>query len=108
MRAAPGRPPGKGPGSLISERIEVELSGGPGELHEPLAFAWRGERYEVAQVLSAWTEVGFGAGERTRTWYRRRHRNHWQVRTVDGAVYELYLDRSGSRREWVLARKLSD
>jgi hypothetical protein len=92
---------------LISEPVEVEMCGGPSELQEPEAFAWRGERYEVAQVLSAWTEVGFGAGERTRTWYRRRHRNHWRVRTADGGVYELYMDRSGSRRSWVLARKLS-
>jgi hypothetical protein len=93
---------------LISERIEVELSDGRGALREPQAFVWRGRRYQVAEVISAWAEVGFGAGERTRTWYRRRHRNHWQVRTVEGAVYELYLDRSGGRRDWVLARKLSD
>ena len=43
----------------------------------------------------------------TRTWYRRRHRNCYRVRTEEGSIYEPYLDRSGSRRDWVLARELS-
>lgn len=73
----------------------------------PAWFVWRGERYEVTEVLSTRMEAGFGAGEVTRTWYRRRHRNYWRVRASDGKVYELYLDRGSGRRIWTLGRCLS-
>jgi len=91
---------------LISERIEVELSDGAERLREPVAFTWRGRRYVVREIVSAWTDAGFGAGEVTRTWYRRRHRNVYRVETEEGETYELYLDRGGSRRDWVLRRKV--
>ncbi len=91
---------------LVSERIQVELSDGMGTLREPVAFTWRGERHVVKEILSAWVDAGFGAGEVTRTWYRRRHRNMYRVATEAGEVYELYLDRGGSRREWVLRGKV--
>ena len=90
--------------TLISESIVVEMREGAGGLLEPGAFTWRGDRYEVARVLQAWFDTGFVAGERTRTWYRRRHRNCYRVEATDGRVYELYLDRAGGRRDWVLRR----
>lgn len=92
--------------NLISERIEVELSDPEHSLREPVAFTWRGKRYAVRAVLTAWVDAGFGAGEVTRTWYRRRHRNYYRVETDEGEIYEIYLDRSGSRREWVLAKRM--
>lgn len=91
---------------LISERIEVEFTESPGGLKEPAAFVWRGERHVIRRIVNAWVDAGFGAGEVTRTWYRRRHRNVYRVETDQGELYEIYLDRSGSKREWVLARKL--
>lgn len=77
-----------------------------GGVREPVAFTWRGRRYEVHQIINAWVDMGFGAGETTRTWYNRRHRNYYRVEADDGEKYELYLDRSGKRRDWVLARCL--
>ena len=94
------------PTKLISERIEVEFDDSSGGLKQPTAFVWRGQRHVIREVLSAWVDSGFGAGEVTRTWYRRRHRNYYRVETDEGELYEIYLDRGGSKREWVLARRL--
>ena len=91
---------------LISERITVEFTESPAGLKEPAVFTWRGKRHVIRQVLSAWVDAGFGAGEVTRTWYNRRHRNYYRVETDEGEIYELYLDRSGSKRDWILARRL--
>lgn len=89
---------------VISEDISVEMTtAGPAV---PVAFTWRGRRVMIRRVLAAWVDTGFGAGEVTRTWYRRRHRNLYRVLAEDGRLYEFYLDRSGSRRQWVLARCL--
>lgn len=89
---------------LINERITVELHAPGGGVREPLAFTWRGHRYEVREIVSAWVDHGFGAGEATKTWYNRRHRNYYRLAADDGRLYDIYLDRSGSRREWILAR----
>jgi len=93
--------------TLISERIQVETTETAVGLREPAAFVWRGTRYEVAALLSAWVDTGFGAGERTRTWWRRRHRNYYRVRASDGKAYELYLDRGSGRRDWYLTKCLT-
>ena len=100
--------PGDARMTLISERIKVEMRQGQQGLQEPGEFVWRKERYIVDTVLEQWTEVGFGSGEKTRTWYRRRHRNHYRVRLIDGTVYELYLDRGGTGkiRWWTLHSRL--
>lgn len=94
--------------TLISERIKVEIRESKHGLQEPGEFVWRKELYIVDTVLKEWTEVGFGSGEKTRTWYRRRHRNHYRVRLIDGTVYELYLDRGGTGkvRWWTLHSRL--
>ena len=60
----------------------------------------------MRRAVNTWVDTSFGAGEVTRTWYNRRHRNYYRVEADDGEVYEFYLDRSGKRREWVLARSL--
>lgn len=91
---------------LIDQSITVELDAPGGGVKEPVAFTWRGRRHAIAEIVAAWADYGFGAGEVTRTWYRRRHRNYYRVRTEEGALYELYLDRSGSRRQWVLSKEL--
>ena len=52
---------------LISEPVQVEMTDSGERRREPKAFVWRGERSEVAQVESMWTDAGFVAGERTRT-----------------------------------------
>lgn len=89
---------------IISEDIQVEMT--TEGLAVPVAFTWRDRRVVIRRVLAAWVDTGFGAGEVTRTWYRRRHRNGYRVLADDGLLYEFYLNRSGSRRQWVLARCL--
>ena len=91
---------------LVNERITVEAEAPAGGVREPVAFTWRGRRYEVTEILAAWVDAGFGAGEKTRPWYNRRHRNYYRVRADGGETYVIYLDRSGSRRDWILSRKL--
>jgi hypothetical protein len=91
---------------LISEKIEVETGASEGGVLEPVAFTWQGRRYEVRAVLRAWVDHGFGTNEVTRTWFNRRHRNYYRVEADDGKVYELYLNRGGKRREWVLVKQL--
>ncbi len=91
---------------LISEPIAVEQERGPGGILRPAAFVWRGRRYGIVEIVRLRFDSGFAPGELTRTWWRRRHRNHYVVRADDGVLYELYLDRGGSRRRWFLLKKL--
>ncbi len=93
---------------LISEPIEVEMRATAMAMKEPAAFVWRDERYEIVRVVDFWFDTGFGAQRRGRAWYTRRHRNCYIVEADDGRTYELYLDRSGSRMEWHLYRRLDD
>lgn len=99
-------PPEVPPTKLISERIQVETSPAAEGLREPVAFTWCGKRYAIRAIVNAWVDTGFATGETTRTWYNRRHRNYYRVEADDGQRYELYLDRSGNRRDWVLTRLL--
>jgi putative component of toxin-antitoxin plasmid stabilization module len=41
---------------------------------------------------------------------RRRHGNHFEMRTTEGEGFRIYLDRGvkkGARRVWVLERRLA-
>ena len=89
---------------LYSEPIEVEL---PADrvLPTPEAFTWRGARYPVVETTRAWMDYGFPPGVKRRSWLERRHRNYYRVRTEDGSVWEVYLDRTGGRRKWFLSRR---
>ena len=91
---------------LISAPIEVEMRATAGAMKEPAAFVWDGRRYEIACILKFWFDTGFGAQQRGKAWYTRRHRNCYRVLADDGQVYELYLDRGGSRLEWHLYRRI--
>ena len=66
----------------------------------PRRFSWRGDDYEVAEVLRSWKELSDapdGGGDR----YVRRHA--FLVRTTDGKEMRLVADRSGRRTaRWVL------
>ncbi|HVL64161.1 MAG TPA: DUF6504 family protein [Actinomycetota bacterium] len=89
------------------EEIEVTPDASAGA---PVAFSWRGRRYDVDQRLAAWVEAW--ADERDRAWVRVLA--HPRGATADGtvdpdgflvshaAVYDLYLDRR--RGAWRLAR----
>jgi len=88
---------------FIDEPIEVEYDS---IQFGPTAFVWRSARYQVAQVLEAWQDWRTPASApHARGWRHRRHRNYYTVRTTDGQVFELYLDRAGGRRDWVLLKR---
>ena len=91
---------------LLSEPIEVEMPQDLVVLPHPLAFTWRGERYEVARLLEMWTDAGFGDRRKGKHhWWERRHRNCFRVETTDGNRWDLYLDRGGGRRKWFARRR---
>ena len=69
-----------------------------GEPGLPRAFAWRGRRYEVAQVLSTYKTCTPDRGEL----YLRRH--WFQVRTITGERMTLYCERQAKNRNRPKAR----
>ncbi|MBI4337067.1 MAG: hypothetical protein HY683_04470 [Chloroflexi bacterium] len=97
-----------GPGGRFLGQ-EVEVTAG-GLLSEPLAFRLKGREHRVAQVLATWADYGYPSERLSyRRWWMRRHRTYYRVRTTDGEVYELYLDRGTrleARRRWFLTRQL--
>ncbi len=94
------------PSMLISERIEVEMAETELAMKVPAAFTWDGTRYEIERILGFHFDTGFGAQKRGRAWYTRRRRNCYRDQASDDHIYDLYLDRSGAQREWVLYRRL--
>jgi len=80
-----------------------------GEPGLPRAFAWRGTRYRVAHLRSAWKESG-----PCRTAGREVYlRKHWyEVETTDGSVMKLYFERQSrgntKRRWWLYTLAQSD
>jgi len=88
---------------FICEPIEVETTESVAGRKEPAAFTWRGTRYVIEEIVSAWTD----AGSPTRKWYQRRYRNYYRVRADDGKLYEIYLERPTPRRLWFLSKCLS-
>jgi hypothetical protein len=90
-------------GELVSEEIEVERDG-----LTPLAFIWRDQRYEVAEVLRMWFDTKFGptTSRIRRGWWERRHRTYYRLRTATGERFDIYWDRSSIGRRWFLYRRL--
>jgi Family of unknown function (DUF6504) len=81
----------------------------------PVAFRWRGRRYDVDQHLGSWREGGEwwnGDGGRDREYFRIMAHPAGMLATGDldsegfwrpaGAVYDLYRDRAAGA--WWLAR----
>ncbi len=91
---------------LISEPIKVEMEAPPGGVYAPVRMHWRDETLEITAVLQVFAEAGLPRTARTDGWWLRRRRTHWIVRASDGHVYQIYLDRSGKRRDWVLLKRI--
>ena len=72
----------------------------------PTSLTWRGERSTVAAVVRAWVDFRTPAyADHARGWLHRRHRNYYVLRLENGEVVEVYLDRAGGRRDWVLLKR---
>jgi hypothetical protein len=85
---------------FISEPLEPEAGSfdargmARGEPGLPRQFCWRGERYEVADVLEVWkTSTPESSGGEV---YVRRH--WWKLRTDQGLVLTIYCDRQKKSR----------
>lgn len=71
----------------------------------PARFTLGKKTLEVVEILRRWHDRGFHPGAPRRTWLERRHRTFYRVRAGDGHLYDLYVDRTGGRRDWFLARR---
>jgi hydroxyacylglutathione hydrolase len=88
---------------FVDEPIAVEYGGAR---FGPRSLTWRSRVYPVEQVLREWQDFQTPAyAGHARGWLHRRHRNYYLVRTTSGEVLELYLDRAGGQRTWVLVKR---
>ena len=85
-------------GQFIGDEIVVQFLKKPGP---PTSFIWRNTEYQVAEVRSVRRVLDF-----QRSWWRRRHRDYYVVKTDTGETFELYFNRGPGRRYWVLYRRL--
>ena len=101
----------------MAKRYDEAIDVTPDREGGPVAFLWRGRRYEVDQHLTVWREAGEwwnnGHGKvRDREYYRVLARPAGLLSTGDldsdgflqssSAVYDLYWDRAGDC--WRMAR----
>jgi hypothetical protein len=91
---------------FIGETIEVQMAAEPGGVYAPASFTWRGSTLRIEAILRIFAEASWPKTSRTRGWWQKRRRTHWIVRASDGHSYQLTLDRTGSRREWILLKQL--
>jgi hypothetical protein len=98
------------PGEFVGRPIEVTTTG---EVRVPASFRLNDREYEVAEILETWQDHGFGmAPPVKKNWRLRHHRSYFRVRTAEGEIFELYLDRTrvglrhGAPRRWFLYRRL--
>ena len=99
---------------MAEEFVGEQIKAVPGSMHTlgmtrrepglPRRFTWRGEQYDVAEVLDRWKETGpctSGSGEQ----YLRKH--WYRIRTTSGQEMKLYFERqarrgSGQKSRWWL------
>lgn len=101
----------------MSKRYDeaIEVTPDPAQGGAPLAFSWRGRRYDVDQRLETWREAGEwwnGSAAKEREYFRVLARPAGSLASGDldadgfmtqvGAVYDVYRDRL--RGAWRLAR----
>jgi RimJ/RimL family protein N-acetyltransferase len=98
---------------FVSERIAPESGAfdiatmSRGEPSLPAAFAWRGQRYEVARTVASRRQIGEDRGDK----YVRRH--YFDIETTDMLRMTLYFERNPSDRSkgkawWLYTLKLPD
>ncbi len=92
---------------FFGRRVSVTCEQDAAGFSLPAEFTLGDEVIHVREVLRQWHDSGFAATSPRHTWLERRHRTHYRVRGDDGRVYELYVDRTGSRRDWYLLRRLA-
>ena len=115
------------PIKFISESIDVHFNQPPvleKKPGPPDAFTWRGERFQIIEVMSEWHDYRrrgrmarnmqpkhAAAAERRGSWGVGQ--DYFRVRTADGRIFDLYYDRAPKdvdRRKgaWFLYRELAE
>ncbi len=79
---------------FIGEKIEVYCAKKP---YPPTSFVWRGTEYRIKKIEAMKRKLDF-----QKSWWRRRHRDYYWVRTDTGELFELYFHRGPGRKYWVL------
>ncbi len=70
-------------------------------------FIWRDKEYKIIEIISTWQDWKFSSSlSSKRTWLQRHHRNYFIVKTDTAEIFQIYLDRKGNKREWILLKKL--
>jgi hydroxyacylglutathione hydrolase len=88
---------------FVDEPIAVEYGGAR---FGPRSLTWRSRVYQVEEVLREWQDFHTPAyADHARGWLHRRHRNYYLVRAAGEEVLEVYLDRAGGQRTWVLLKR---
>ena len=90
---------------FFGQPVRVTTQADAAGLQAPASFELGDECLRVTELLAQWHDAGFHPGSRRRTWLERRHRTYYRVRAEDGSVYELYVDRTGGRRDWFLTEQ---
>ena len=85
---------------FVGEEVEVRFERRPGP---PSVVVWRGVEYKVASVESAHTLLDF-----QKSWWRRRHRDIYTVKTGCGQTMKLRFYRSRGRQSWILHEILEE
>ncbi len=90
---------------FFGRRVEVTCRKDAGGFVLPASFELGDRLIEVTEIIAQWHNYGFHPMTRRRSWLDRRHRTHYRVRGDDGCTYDLYLDRTGGRREWFVTEQ---
>jgi len=89
---------------FIGEKIKVEYDSQSSTIK---SFIWNNTEYKITEILSTWQDWKFSdALSGKHTWIQRHHRNYFKVKTDTEEVFEIYLDRKGNRRDWILLAKI--
>lgn len=92
---------------FIGEEVEVEMDAEEEEsVLAPRVIRWRDATLRIVSIMEVFGEARWPTTARTRGWWLKRRRTHWIVRADDGNIYQLTLDRTGSRRRWILLKRL--
>lgn len=90
---------------FIGEKIDVIYDK---EKFIPVSFVWKNKEYKIVEIIKSYFDWRFPQTAPPRKdWRMRRHRNCYLVKTEDGQIFNIYLDRARGRRDWVIFSRRS-
>ena len=95
---------------FFGKRVDVVTDEGS---PNPTELAFEGEIHAVSEILLMWRDYSFPSNFRRHSWWQRRHRNYYRLRTNQERIFQLYFDRGtgkksdGPVRRWYITREFS-